>query len=81
MSWLIPKRSKKKQARTRPLARLRNDAVRFARWKHTDTTLATPKRFPQYLNKQTSSGIGQTAAFDPERTCSSNSALRAIVAP
>src|SRR6478752_2515769 len=31
-------------------------------------TLATPTRFPKYLGKQTSSGIGQTAAFDPKRT-------------
>jgi len=68
VSWLIPKRSKKKLARTRPLARLRNDAIRFARWSTRLPTLATPKRFPKYLAKQTSSGIGRTAAFDPWRT-------------
>jgi hypothetical protein len=64
----IRQRSGKKLARTPLLARLRNDAVRFARWKHRVPTLATPTRFPKYLAKQTSSGIGQTAAFDPERT-------------
>ena len=31
-------------------------------------TLATPKRFPRYLDEQTSSGIGNTSAFDPIRT-------------
>ncbi len=37
VSWSISQRPGKKLPRTPLLARLRNDAVRFARWKHTDT--------------------------------------------
>ena len=61
----IPKRSGKKLTRTPLLARLRNDGrLGLPGGSTRIPTLATPTRFPKYLAKQTSSGIGQTAAFD-----------------
>ena len=63
----MPKRLSKKLARTPPLARLGNDADRFAGWKHTDAdTRNTEADFPKFVAKQTSSGIGKTVAFGPK---------------
>ena len=68
VSIAMPKPSSKKLARTPPLARLWNDAVTFAGWKHTDADASnTEADFPKYLAKQTCRGLGKTAAFDPIR--------------